>query len=74
MSSNSSSSLLVQAAFNLLVLILIIIALVSVVGDLLSPRPDFSKDIILVLVLIALFVMGVGLLVRLIRTSLREEP
>lgn len=72
MSPNSSSSPLVHAAFNLLVLILIIIALVSVVGDLLSPRPDFAKDIILVLVLIALFVMGVGLLVRLIRTSLRE--
>jgi Sec-independent protein secretion pathway component TatC len=72
MSPNSSSSPLVQAAFNLLVLILILIALVSVVGDLLSPRPDFVKDIILIIVLIALFVMGVGLLVRMIRTSLRE--
>jgi hypothetical protein len=72
MGSNSSSGALVQAAFNLLVLILILIALVSVIGDLLSPRPDLLKDLILLVVLVALFVMGVGLLVRLIRTSWRQ--
>lgn len=68
MDSNSSGTL-VQVAFNLLVLILILIALVSVIGDLLSPRPDLAKDLILLVVLVALFVMGVGLLVRLIRSS-----
>ena len=74
MGSHSTSGVLVQAAFNLLVLILILIAMVSVIADLLSPRPDYTKGIILLFVLVALFGLGVGLLIRLIRVSWRQEP
>ena len=74
MAGNSSASVLIQTAVNLLVLILILIAVVSVVGDLLSPSPDLSKDLVLLVVLVALFVMGVGLMIRLVRNSWRPEP
>ena len=69
MSSNSSSSL-IQIAFNLFVLIVILIAMVAVVTDLFSPRPNVEKDLVLLVVLGALLFLGVGLLVRLVRSSL----
>ena len=69
MSGKGSATAQAWIAFNLLVIVVVVIALVSVVRDLASPKPDLSKDLVLLPVLLAILALGVGLLVRLVRSS-----
>ena len=67
--ASDSRKILVQIAFNLLLIILLLIAFVSVLGQTFSPGGDLKEGLLLLVVLVVVLFIGVGFLVRLIRSG-----
>ena len=70
---HNSQKFLAQIAFNLLLIILLLVVLFSVLRNLFSPSDNLAESLfVLVVVGIGLFV-GIGFLFRLIRESRQKE-
>lgn len=64
-----NSQLLAQIAFNLLLMIVLVVLMVRVVGDLVAGQGSLGENIFLVVVVgVGLFIGG-GFLIRLIRAA-----
>ena len=70
--ASQTSKLLTQIAFNLLLMIILLVGLVTVVRDLLTGRGDLGENLFLLAVLGVILFIGGGLLSRLIRTAFRK--
>ena len=66
--SSDSQKVLAQIAFNLLLIILLLIALFAVLKEIFSPGGDLKQALFLFVLLIVVLFIGIGFLVRLIRS------
>lgn len=62
----------IQVAFNLLLIVVALIAFVAVLRDLVSSKGDLVDNLVLLVVLGALLFMGIRFLIWLIRYGLKE--
>ena len=67
-----SQKVLAQVAFNLLLIFVVLISLVFVVRDLFFPTTDLSKSLVFLVLLVGLLFVGIGFLVRLIRSMQKD--
>lgn len=68
-----NSQLLGQIAFNLLLMIVLVVLLVRVIGDLVLGNGSFGENVFLLLVVgVGLFIGG-GFLIRLIRAAQEKK-
>jgi len=72
MSPESRNKHLAQIAFNLLLILLLVIALLAVIREILSPDGDLQEGLLLLVLLVAVLFIGIGFLIRLIRST--REP
>ena len=70
---SSSQKLLVQIAFNLLLILLALVALISVLKEIFSASGDLGQALFLLIVLGVLLFVGIGFLVRLVRNAFNKE-
>jgi len=66
--SSDSQKLLAQIAFNLLLIIVLLIALIAVVKEIFSSGGDLKRALFLFVLLLVVLFIGIGFLVRLIRS------
>ncbi len=69
----SSQKLLVQITFNLLLILLALVALISVLKEIFSTSGDLGQALFLLIVLGVLLFIGIGFLVRLVRNAFNKE-
>ena len=67
-----SQKVLAQVAFNLLLIFVVLLSLIFVVRDLFSPTSDLSQSLIFLVLLVGLLFVGIGFLVRLIRSMQKD--
>ena len=70
---SESQKLLMQIAFNLLLILLLLIALVTVLREIFSPTGDLKEALFLLILLVIILFIGIGFLIRLIRFALQRE-
>ena len=70
---SNSQKLLFQIAFNLLLILLVLIAFVSVLREMLSPQGDLGENLFLLAVLGVLLFIGIGFMIKLLRENRRRE-
>ena len=68
-----SHKLFAQIAFNLLLILLVLVVFVSVLIEMFSPEGDLKEGLFILLVLAVLLFVGVGFLTRLIRYTRQKE-
>jgi len=64
---------LIQIAFNLVLLLIFFVALGSIVRDLLAQKGDLGENLFLLALLGAILFIGIGFLVKLIRSAREKE-
>ena len=69
----NTQKLLIQIAFNLLLILLVLIAFVSVLREMLSPHGDLGENLFLLVVLGVLLFIGIGFMIKLFRENRRKE-
>lgn len=69
----STSKILIQIAFNLVLLLVFLVALGSIVRDLLTQTGDLGENLFLLALLGAILFIGIGFLVKLIRSARQKE-
>ena len=69
----STSKILIQIAFNLILLLVFLVALGSIVRDLLTQTGDLGENLFLLALLGAILFIGIGFRGKLIRSARQKE-
>ena len=70
--SSEASKILIQIAFNLLLIIILLVGLITIVQGLISSKGDLGESLFLLVFVVVGLVIGIGFLARLIR-SVRQQ-